>query len=112
MLKSFDDIVVEFYYRGDKIDHDSKMYNDALDVMNEVVKKMWDSDVHLLDWMDELEINYCASVVDIIENHVFVYMVNRLARQKGLGFAVKSDNPIAIVEGGDTHQDHWLISLC
>lgn len=112
MLESFDDIVVEFYYRGEKIDHESKTYNDAFIVMNEVLKKMWDADGHLQDWMEQLEINYCASVVDLLENHIFVYMVNRLAHKRHLGFAIRSSDPIVVVEGGDDRQDCWMIDLC
>lgn len=112
MIKNFDDVDVDFYYCGNKVDRSSKMYYDALKTINEVAEKMWDADKYLEDWTEELGINYCGSLVDIIDDHVFVYLVNRLARQRCLGFVMRSDRPIAVVEGGDDRQDHWMIDLC
>lgn len=111
MIKNFDDVNVDFYYCGDKVSHDSKMYSDALKTINEVAAKMWEADCYLENWTEELGINYCGSLVDIIDGHVFVYMVNRLARQRCLGFVMRSDRPFVVVEGGDDRQDHWMFDL-
>ena len=111
MIKNFDDVNVDFYYCGNKVSRDSKMYTDAFRTISEVATKMWDAEPCLENWIDELGINYCGSLVDIIDCHVFVYLVNRLARQRCLGFVMSHERPIAVVEGGDDRQDHWMIDL-
>lgn len=112
MIKNFDDVNVDFYYCGNKVARDSKMYADAFRTISEVAAKMWDADEYLENWIEELGINYCGSLVSIIDDHVFVYLVNRLARQRCLGFIMSAEHPIAVVEGGDDSQDHWMIDLC
>ena len=110
MLKNFDDVDVDFYLCDKKVDRKSKTYKDAIAVINEVAAKMWDAEEYLQNWIEELEINYCGSLVDILDYHVFVYLCNRLARQRCLGF-VFWDTSIAVVEGGVNRQDHWMIDL-
>lgn len=111
MIKNFDDVIVDFYYCGRRVDHNSKMYDDALKAINEVAEKMWYAKVLLESWMEELEINPCGSLASIFDSHMFVYLFNRLARQRCLGFVMDSTRPIAVVEGGDDRQDYWMIDL-